>query len=481
MGFFGDAWDWTKEAVEDTGEWIGDAIGTSKTDTSGISAETDEARKIRADLAARLAAQQGRPAPQVNPAEFRPGVAPQIRNVNVNPAAHAQATSAQAGQIGPVTNAVAGTAGPVAQVGATQVGAGTPMNAANVRNAAMAGTAQIDSTREGGARAGQERLASSLEMAANGQGGPSAAEAMLGRSLAKQTAAQHALAAGARGASAGRALRTAQINTGNLQAESAGQLAAMRAQEQLSARGQLAGALQGMRSTDVDVAGQQAQLNQQSNVVNAGAQNQVNLAAMSNEQGANQFNANAEAERRKLQATLDQQRGIVNAGATNEAGQAQAGRDTTVGLANADAANSANTTQAGLNTSVSVANAGNATDVSKTNATTDNTRAGLVAGLDLQVQKANADITSQFAIESGRIGLQAATANMDAALRARGLDDAQIQALIDAQLKASDLAMGGEKAIAGVQQDDKAGRRQFVGGLMNQIGAAVTKPATGGV
>lgn len=437
---------------------------------SALKGELAAGQGTRAHLAGQLDQFETRGAPQVDPGSFKPGPATTMAVPQINAASHAAAGVARAGQIGPTALGTAGTAGPVAQVGSTTVGSATPMNMANVRGPVHAGAAQVDGTRESGARSGQERLANSLEMAANGQGGPSAAEQMLNQSLGKQIAGQHAIAAGARGASAGRALRTAQINAGTAQSEAAGQLAVLRAKEQMDARGQLAGALQGQRSQDIDVAGQNAQFGQQAGLANAAAGNQINLAAMSNEQDANKFNAGSEAERLKLQATLDQQKGIVNAGATNDAAQAQAGRDTTVSMGNAGAVNQGKIAQAGLDTGVSTTNAGNTTAVSTRNADSDDKRAQFIAGLEAQVGSKNMDAVNQFALESSKIGLEASLANMEATLKSRGMDDAYIANLRNDLIQMHGQTASSAAALAGQKSGPTFGDRLLDTGL--QVGMA---------
>lgn len=90
-----------------------------------------------------------------------------------------------------------------------------------------------------------------LRDAAFGTGGPSAAEALLGRGMNQGMNQQLALAASAQGANRAAARRQAAFNNAAIAGDTSAQMAALRAQEQQTARGQLAQALsQGVSADD---------------------------------------------------------------------------------------------------------------------------------------------------------------------------------------------------------------------------------------
>ena len=428
-----------------------------------LKTELQSGRDTRMALANGIDNFQTRVAPQVSAPQL--GNPAQMTAPTIAPVRTADTVTTRQTLVNPSVAATAGQAGPVSQVGPTTVGKAIPMNAANVRPAAQMAAAQIDGSREGDARAGQARLAGSLEMAANGQGGPSAAETMLGTALAKQTAAQMAMANSARGASAGRALRTAQINTGNAQTEAAGQVATLRAKEQMDARGQLAGALQGMRGTDVDVAQTQAQLNQGAATTNVGNQQQIQVAAMGNEQDANKTQFLTEADRLKEQARLDQERGMVNAGAINTSAEKGADRSTTVSIRNADGTDTTSRTQGTIDSAKNLQDSQLGTQTNISNAGSQNSRDDLAIKIQQQVGEKNMDAVNQFALETGKLGLEAAIANMESTLRARGMDDGYI-----AQLRGDLISMHGQgvsasSALAGKPTGPSFGDKMLDAGI----------------
>lgn len=149
----------------------------------------------------------------------------------------------------------------------------------------------------GESRAGMSGLAQQLQAQANGQG-PTLAEQRMKESTDRGMAQSLAMAASARGANPGMAMRQAADSQANIQANAAQQEADLSQQEQMNARGQLAGVLQGMGQQDLAARGQDiglAQFNagqgQQNSQFNAGlgfqgAQQNAQLA-----QQAQQFNA----------------------------------------------------------------------------------------------------------------------------------------------------------------------------------------------
>jgi len=99
-------------------------------------------------------------------------------------------------------------------------------------------------------RGQQEQSLGQLQAAAAGQV-PSAAEQQLKRQTAVDTARQFGLASALRGHSPGSALRTASEGAASITGQANNDAATLRANEQANARGQLAGALQGVRGQDI--------------------------------------------------------------------------------------------------------------------------------------------------------------------------------------------------------------------------------------
>ena len=134
------------------------------------------------------------------------------------------------------------------------------------------------------ARQQQQGLVDLLQRQANGSGGPSVAEQQMRMGLDAAAQQANALAAGSRG-NPMLAMRQAQQAQGQLAMQAAGQGAALRAQEQLAARGQLGGLLDQMRGADMasrGYFGQQGQfqqgLQQSAFLANQQAQMQAALA-----------------------------------------------------------------------------------------------------------------------------------------------------------------------------------------------------------
>ncbi len=126
--------------------------------------------------------------------------------------------------------------------------------------ASQAGRSGLEGNRAG--------LIAQLEAMARGEG-PSAASIQMREAMDRAAGAQASAAAGAggRGVNAGAALRNASNNTAAVQAQGARDTATLRAQEQMSAVGQLG-----------DVVGQGINADNALNTWNAGAQNQMSQA-----------------------------------------------------------------------------------------------------------------------------------------------------------------------------------------------------------
>jgi hypothetical protein len=130
-------------------------------------------------------------------------------------------------------------------------------------------TAQLGQT--SGFRQNQAGLITQLEAMSRGEG-PSAAAIQMREAMDRAASQQTSLAAGAagRGANAGAAARNAMNNTAGIQAQGARDTAAIRAQEQMAAVGQLSQTLGQARGADESMS-----------QFNAGQQNDASRANMS--------------------------------------------------------------------------------------------------------------------------------------------------------------------------------------------------------
>jgi hypothetical protein len=162
------------------------------------------------------------------------------------------------------------------------------MEAATMQAAPEYGGATIDQSQQAQFRQGQLGLAQNIAGVLTGQA-PSVAQIQQQQAFGQQQAQQLGMAAAAgRGGNQALAMRNAMYNTGNLGAQQASASALLRAQEQATARAQMGGVLEQGRASDIGLATNQAQLQQQ-----AGLQNQANIqqAGAQNAQMLQQANA----------------------------------------------------------------------------------------------------------------------------------------------------------------------------------------------
>lgn len=176
------------------------------------------------------------------------------------------------------------------------------------RQAPQAGQAQYGST--SGFRQNQAGLVSQLEAMARGQG-PSAASIQMREAMDRAAGAQASAAAGAggRGVNSGAAFRNASNNTAAIQAQGARDTATLRAQEQMSAMGQLGQVINQGRGADESMS-----------QFNAGQANNMELANL--QAKLQSLGLNDEAQLKALMAALGQQ--TPGAGTQILAGGAQA-------------------------------------------------------------------------------------------------------------------------------------------------------------
>lgn len=172
------------------------------------------------------------------------------------------------------------------------------LKAVNARKAPTAKAASIDQRPQAQFRNAQANLVGQLEAQAAGQG-PSLAQSQLQSATDRNIQQQAALAASARGRTAGQGMRAAQMGAATANQQAARQSAETRMQEQMAARQQLAGVSSDARGQDIGLATNQAGLSQQANLANqqAALQAQAQKDAMSQFYnqglvGLNQFNQN---------------------------------------------------------------------------------------------------------------------------------------------------------------------------------------------
>lgn len=138
----------------------------------------------------------------------------------------------------------------------------------NGRAAPTMSAAQINTAQANQSRDIQSGLAGNLQARVNGTGGPSLAAQQQQQGLNQALANTLAQAASTRGVNPALALRMSQQNNTAAQQNATTQGGILRAQEQQAAENQLAGLSGTMRTQDMDLAGAQAQLNQQANANN---------------------------------------------------------------------------------------------------------------------------------------------------------------------------------------------------------------------
>ena len=136
---------------------------------------------------------------------------------------------------------------------------------------------QIAQGPQGQARGQMQTLADQLASVSSGQA-KGAGELAVGRQAQQAAAQQFAAARMARGANAGIMARAASRQLGDLGTNAAGMASQSALQDQANARGQLGGVLSGMRGQDLDLATQQAQLDQQRMLQQGQFGQQTNLA-----------------------------------------------------------------------------------------------------------------------------------------------------------------------------------------------------------
>jgi hypothetical protein len=222
--------------------------------------------------------------------------------------------------------------------------------AAQATAASMQGT-QLDTTQSAQQRQNQNALEANLQATAAGQG-PSVAQEQLRQATAANINQQMAAAQSAHGAARLAALRGATWNNAQTQQTANSQAAGLRAQEIATAQGELGKVLGTTRGQDIVTAAQNAQLGEQTGIVNSGYQQGTNLANAQLTQQSNIWNAGNQTQNSQFNAgqqnlsnlnfaqqenagTLAGSLGNLNAGVTTNAQNIQRAQDYVGDLQNA--------------------------------------------------------------------------------------------------------------------------------------------------
>ena len=276
------------------------------------------------------------------------------------------------------------------------------MTPAQVAQLQQMQTAQINRGEDQQVRTDQISLAQALQAQAAGTG-PSVAEAQLQRQNEAAIRAQMAASASARGGNVAMAQRQAAQNIAGLQAEAGAQAAALRIQEQATARDQLRGVLGDTRQTDATIASQQAQLVQETG---------------------------------KTNVTLDAQKQFADALSVQEASRVNATLGTDVNKLNASNVLAADTTSAELALRADQSNQTTALDAQKATALNNiNTDQFNGKALD-EMARFKTDTALRADTANQAANLQAKGMTLDSIAKFMGLEQQSLQALLTSQTEA---------------------------------------------
>lgn len=386
-------------------------------DTAGLDKDTQAARDLRQRFLADLDATGPRAAPMAEGTQMGP-----IERIAATQIGAPREVGAS--QIGPVTDARAATLGPAAQAQAATLGPAAQAQASTIDPAVLATAARIRGEEQEQFRARQLGLVQGLEDTIAGKA-PSVAEIQLRDAADRNIAQQYAMAASARGQNIGLAQRGAAQNAAGIGAQLGRDASLLRAQEIAQARGLLGGVLAQGRDSDINLATNQAGLEQQATLANANAQNTraINQAQLGTQVSLG--NAGMTNEQARAAATLQTNVNVANAGMTNEQARAGAQLQTQTEIANAAARNAAAIRQAELEQQAATGNADRSLTADTSNAT-------------LQQQAAIANQTAYNAQQqhAAQLAQQIAIANQQAQQTQTQLDDQREKAMRDAALTA---------------------------------------------
>lgn len=262
---------------------------------------------------------------------YTPGA---IRDVNLAPAAMTSAAGPA-----PIERVTAAGAAPVSTYQAAQI-ADTQVDPAATAVFGGVGRTAFNADPQAEVRAGQLGDLSAIRAAAAGNG-PKAGDDMYAAALGRLSDEQYALVNQASGEDKAAARNEAMLQIGRQGITAAHDAAAADAGAQQAALGMLPGAASQVRSTDVDVAGKVADLDQQANMLDAQLATAV---AQGNRDAINSINAQKaqiQAAKATAQAQLQQGAAADAAGAHNTSDLDAARRADAAAAGNAGAANSA--------------------------------------------------------------------------------------------------------------------------------------------
>ena len=295
---------------------------------------------------------------------------------------------------------------------------------ANALNSERAATAQIQTADQAQAR--QQQLALGAQLAAQAAGtAPSVAEMQAKKAGERALAAQMAMQAGSSGSTAPLAQRTAARNQASIGADIANQSAVLRLQEQQAAQKALGDLAGQVRTQDISLAGQQAQLQQSANLANL----QASAGDVDRQLRANLANQGVDLDVLKSNAAAGNQAAIANLAAATQ----NADRDV-----RAQMANQATTT-----------------DISKAN-------------LQANISDADRSVRAQMANQAADVtvaqsNLQAQVADFDRSLRASLANQG-----VDLDKAKMDAANGNAMALANLQVATQNADRLLKADLANQ-------------
>jgi hypothetical protein len=464
MGFFGDVWDYTK-----------DALGFSKPqaiDTTGKEIAENDAR--RQEYASKLA-------------NYQPRTAAQMGSVGLAPTQRADVPQAPGMQQAPGTQSFAASAAQANQVNNTQVGPVHQMTAATVGPAAQAqagqataGAAQAQQVDTGGEiRDLQRGSLGELQQAANGTGGPSAAEQQMQRGLARNIASQYALARTAHGAGRVGALEQSQQGAEQANADVVGRTAELRANEQAQARNQYAQALQGVRGQDLGAQTTNAQLGTDVSKFNVGTQADVSKANAAEFGTTTRFNAGQQNQMGLEQARFAQDASGQNMGAQNAANIEQARINAAQNQQNAALGTDVSKFNAGETDAMNRFNEQNRQQSGQFNAQLEADRQKYIAGLQGQIGMFNAGQGNEMTRAQGQLDFGVGSQNLGAQTQWAQMDDSMKRAYLDYISASQGQSIQGALGQTKAQQEAIDSRHSGFMDLANFAKGAATGKAIG--
>lgn len=339
------------------------------------------------------------------------------------------------------------------------------------------GPQNLDTTYTAESRAQFQDALAKIKVAAEG-GSPSAAEWLLQKGIDQNVGTAYGLAASLQGRNPGQAMRAGAISAKDAIAKSSADMAALRASEQATARGQLGEFTKGLNAADIQQAGLQLGANvdvskaNQATGLQGDISNQITKLDASKASAANELQASIANVQNELTRLTGNRDAALKAGMQNQADSLtaaienqrsqlttlQSNQSALLEAAKATAANATTveTVNAQLRTTTAIANQTAALDASKANASNE---------LQARIQ----DTLNQIAVAAG---------NRDAALRAGEANQAADMNVSIANLNAQkDTLLANQSALL---EAAKASASNVVAmaGVNANIGIANAKNAT---